>query len=202
MNDLGLAGDGDEVELIQEIEATFGISLSAEDLAQSPTVGDLYRLVERPPGPRHCSTAAAFFRMRAVVNRTGFTPDVSVRSIVGPEGYGRWRRTMAARTGLRFPTGPLPLWRFVLLGVLAAAPLVAGWPGVLAWLGVPILLHRAEQPVASTVGGLARAVGHASFGRISPASGHATDSWGALVAAIRRSTGHEGPVRPTTRWLG
>ncbi|MEN0063430.1 MAG: acyl carrier protein [Myxococcota bacterium] len=202
MNDLGLAGDGDEVELIQEIEATFGISLTAEDLAQSPTVGDLYRLAERPVGPRHCSTAAAFFRMRAVVDRPGFTPDVALRSIVGPEGYGRWRRTMAARTGLRFPTGPLPLWRFMLLGVCATAPLMVGWPGMLAWLGIPILLHRAEQPVASTVGGLARAVGQASFGRITSGPAHATDVWEALVAAIRRSTGHEGPVRPTTRWLG
>lgn len=63
---LGLAGDLDDVELIEDIEEAFSLRFADDDLKRCRTVGDLFSLVEAdlPDDGSSCATAMCFYRMR------------------------------------------------------------------------------------------------------------------------------------------
>ncbi len=79
---IGLAGDGDDVDLIRAIESSFGVQF-ANDPAKWLTVGDIYdALLTRIPTSstaRLCATSMAFYRIRAALMCTA-----EVRGRVAP----------------------------------------------------------------------------------------------------------------------
>ncbi|MEO0666514.1 MAG: hypothetical protein AAFZ99_01245 [Pseudomonadota bacterium] len=42
---IGMMGDGDDVEYLEDIERTFDISIAAQEAEQIQTIGDLHRLI-------------------------------------------------------------------------------------------------------------------------------------------------------------
>jgi hypothetical protein len=79
---LGLAGDLDDIELIEDIEQAFGTRLSDDQLTRCETVGDLFDLIvsRLPVGPEvadRCATAMCFYRLRSAV--LTILPDAKLR---------------------------------------------------------------------------------------------------------------------------
>ena len=71
---LELAGDLDDVELVEDIEKAFGVRLPDGELSNCHTVGDLFDLVlaripDRSATADRCATAMCFYRLRRAVQR-------------------------------------------------------------------------------------------------------------------------------------
>ena len=125
---LDLAGDLDDVELIEDVEEAFGFRFSDDELKRCRTVGDLFSLVEaRLPqvSEGSCSTAMCFYQLRRALQprvatqlrpRTpiGELRSVSVRSL---------HRIIKQECGLRPPLQYLSLWGCIALALIVALPL-------------------------------------------------------------------------------
>jgi hypothetical protein len=64
---LGLSGDLDDVDLVEDIEAAFGLRFSDDEIERCSTVGHLFELVENKlPDASFggCATAMTFYRLR------------------------------------------------------------------------------------------------------------------------------------------
>ncbi len=74
--DLGLGGDGDEIDAIEEVERQFGIQLDTSDASTWLTVGDVYASVLRalPPGSADVADTWRIFA-QAISRETGVDPD-------------------------------------------------------------------------------------------------------------------------------
>jgi hypothetical protein len=125
-NSLNLGGDGDDLDVVRDVERTFGISIGRE--AESiHTVGALYDLVQAKCGTvatRACLSQIAFYRLRralASLGKGGVTPATSIR-IVLDENEGplsrRWVE-IGRRAGLTLPPLEMP-FRFSGLRLPAA----------------------------------------------------------------------------------
>jgi hypothetical protein len=138
---LGLSGDLDDVELVEDIEQAFGVHLPDRELSNCHTVGDLFDLVvARLPdhgatGDR-CATAMCFYSLRRVVQRlepgVQLRPstsidalrDLSVRSLY---------KSMQISEGLRTPNPCLSRWGALSLLIVVAGPIGLRFAGA-SWL--------------------------------------------------------------------
>jgi hypothetical protein len=168
-NCLGLAGDGDEEDLVRHIEECFGVSFGQRELEHVRTVGELHDQLLRnlsgtaPVRRTHCRSAAAFRRLRhAFKNVTGtdVRPSTTVAALMKRQGQGNVIREIEAQSGLSLDA--VSLSRCAGLASLAAAALlpivgIALWsphsdlpakallalpPILVAWLLALILLER------------------------------------------------------------
>ena len=79
---LGLAGDLDDVELVEDIEQAFGVRLPDSELSKCQTVGDLFemivtRLPDNGVTANRCATAMCFYRLRRAIHT--LAPDRQLR---------------------------------------------------------------------------------------------------------------------------
>ncbi|WP_234681546.1 acyl carrier protein [Bradyrhizobium monzae] len=137
---LNFVGDGDDVDVIHDVERTFGIKLTAAEAEQTRTVGQLHDLIElkRPnagSGTQTCLSQLAFYRLRRALKTMGLegeitpqTPMSALERIEPRSMASKWRR-LAQSSGLDLPSLESPFrikkepaifrWRApLILGVL------------------------------------------------------------------------------------
>ena len=175
LHTLGLAGDLDDVDLVQDVERAFGLRLPDEELTRCSTVGDLFELVVRklPDGfaaADRCATAMCFYRVRRVILNLApnltvrpSTPIQALRSISVKSLYHAIQR----EAGLTPPSVYLSGWGGLALILFFALPiglLVAGqpwWSAVLA-AALSLALYRVSPvrlpPAVATIGDLIQVI--------------------------------------------
>jgi hypothetical protein len=169
-NTLDFVGDGDQVDAVWEVEETFGIKLSDEELEPIQTVGQLHDLIElkRPnAGSRTlaCLSQVAFYRLRRALEAMGIegeivrqTPISVLDRIPSRSISQKWRR-LAERSGLNLPPLETSSWLWLSerlprnskwLRRLASGMFLCGWAfailraGQAAILAVPALIILAD----------------------------------------------------------
>ena len=186
----------DGMELVMEVEETFGFSIRDEDAATFYTVGQLYdyilahRFEGRQPG---CLTSVAFYRLRrALISVLGIAKsDVRLASdmntIIPARRRPVWSDLQEA-IGLRLPELVRPVWVKGIATAVGGALVIAifeflgvrvGRAGVIcALLIIPpliiYLLYLGTKPCAvafrpefGTVGGLTKCILRKNYGAIS-----------------------------------
>ncbi|WP_431202001.1 acyl carrier protein [Bradyrhizobium betae] len=111
---LNFVGDGDDVDVIFDVERTFGIKLTDAEAEQTRTVGQLYDLIELKRSNAESRTEAclsqmAFYRLRRALKTMGIegeitpqTPISVLEQIEPPSRAAKWRR-LAQCSGLDLP---------------------------------------------------------------------------------------------------
>jgi hypothetical protein len=135
---LGLAGDLDDVDMLEDVEAAFGFRVSDEELARCWTVGHLFELINsRLPSEGSagsCATAMCFYRLRrAIQPRLAIclrpsTPIEELRLLSVREIH----QIIKGECGLCPPPPTPSLWGCIALVLVPALPLGAlalelGW---------------------------------------------------------------------------
>lgn len=133
---LGLAGDLDDVALVEDIEQAFGVRLPDDEVSRCQTVGDLFELVvdrlpDRIGNADRCATAMCFYRLRRAV--LTLAPDMELRPSTPIEAL----RGLSVKSlyhafqgadGLRPPARHLSAWGGLSLLLVVALPI-----GLLFW---------------------------------------------------------------------
>ena len=164
-NTLGLGGDGDEIELIEEIETAFDIQLSNSELEKTENVGQLFDRLsayfEDAISTKCCFSAHVFYRLRSSLSCLGLNekirPGTNLKQIIGPQEHWPIKRRLEESTGLRLPSlcmGPIQtvgcftaaasILLPVLFSSLLGWPFIASIPVLLAVLAVGLKLIRTE----------------------------------------------------------
>lgn len=116
---LDLVGDGDDLDVIYDVERTFGIKLTDVERERTRTVGQLYDLIElKHPNAESrtltCLSQMAFYRLRRALKTMGIegeiTPKtpISVLEQIEPRSFAsKWRR-LAQSSGFDLPTLETP----------------------------------------------------------------------------------------------
>lgn len=171
---LGLAGDGDEVDLLEECEALFGLTFSDADIRELRTAGDLFDLLDREKGfsarrATACYSMKGFHRLRARFVEMGverrIIPKTPLRLILDELGtdFRHFRRTLKHDLGDFVPRGEFAEGRQWLARLLHTFALVAWLPVVLVvnwlftgsgWLSGPLLVGSAIVTAAIFAVGL------------------------------------------------
>lgn len=177
---LGLEGDLDDVELIQDVEEAFGLRFSDSELAGCWTAGDLFEIVEaRLPQSSggSCATAMCFNRLRRALRPligSELRPNTALDAL-GGVSVRNLHRIIAQECGLRPPLPYVSLWGCIALSLVAALPLGALALGLAWWVAVAsavpgLMLYRAA-PIRlpnslRTFGDLVRVVSSRSIGTL------------------------------------
>ncbi len=179
---LGLAGDLDDVDMLEDVEAAFGFRVSDEELARCWTVGDLFELIDaRLPSEGSagsCATAMCFYRLRRAIQPQlaiclrPSTPIEELRLLSVREVH----QIIKEECGLRPPPPTLSLWGCIALVLVPALPLGAlaldlGWWTAAASTIGPVAGYRLapirHPKSVQTFGDLVRQVSSRSIGELS-----------------------------------
>lgn len=200
-NALDLDPEWGAIDLLEELEATFGIKIADEEAEQCRTVGDLYEVVcaHLPDwdlqGGR-CGSSMVFYRMRRSLSSQG--RGVTPNTLLADFGLSPRRlfKTLAERTRLRLPDYELT-WLgvtggFLLAGGILAAivvlftghRIVSGIIVSIALAGLPLLrMEPGRFPAGMlTVGDLVRRTVPLNAAGLKEAGGRPPDRWSVLVA--------------------
>lgn len=219
-NSLNLAGDGDDVDLLDEIEETFGISIPDHEAHELRTVGDLYDYVcaRLMPGPAEpCLAARAFRDLRDSMpeGQRWVRPSTPLTNLAGAQRLVDWCRDVERRTGNLDVLERHWFWALVGLAVLVAPPVAAArsWdahgPLALIWLsgwalfGLSQIVPARVNAQVVTVADLIRrgmATQYRRFAR-DGATGNRADIWLTVEAICREVSGHNGPIRRDTTFF-
>jgi hypothetical protein len=193
---LGLVGDLDDVELIEDVEEAFGVRFADHELERCHTVGDLFELVETrlPDGSSsgYCATAMCFYRLRRALRpllAIDLCPTTAIGELKGLSVRNLHR--LIENGGLRPPPPYISLWGCLALLLVVALPLAAvglggpWWiaaasalPAVALYRIVPIRLPESVE----TFGDLVRIVSSRSIGGLSQQGARlaTSDAWSAF----------------------
>lgn len=207
--------DGDDLDLIRDIEQSFGVAFGNEP-ANWSTVGDIYHaLLGRIPAADEagkCATSMAFYRTRAALKRiTGTTlqlkPSTRLADFVSIS-QGRLSEQLSAELGVR-RLPPTMTWWGVIVGACACligafgvvASITAHRLSPVAFLlpvGVAIIVGDLRSLKSTTVGDLARVVARMNFQHFAQngADRRPQTIWDTLCALISDVSGIE-PIRIT-----
>jgi hypothetical protein len=221
---LPLVGDGDEVDLVRDIEQTFAVVLDPQELQNCVTVGDLHQLLlvsvpHSERGQTSCLAAKAFFKLKRAIEKQQsdgvIRPSTELASVTGRLGVYRWSRQCERKTGLSMPAlvlvgGPW-FWRMFFLGWCGSIGwlLNYSWIGALIALPVPVVVLAVAVWVSrfpkrlGTVGELARAVAALNVATLANPNEplRKREIWAALQEIIRNHLIWSGAVHPTTRFF-
>jgi acyl carrier protein len=167
----------DTVEIVMEIEETFGIIVPDRDAEKIQTIGDAYRCIiaklEFPEAPGTCLTSHAFYHFRRTLMRKLGTPRDAVRPEASMDKLlpmadqrDSWAK-LGEWLGWRIPSLERPAWvgtvssilgLTLLIISLSFGPLVVGFnqwavfPSLVCALVVPLLtvvmIHKVTEPLA------------------------------------------------------
>lgn len=201
-NTLDLDPEWGTIDLLEEVEATFGIKIANEEAERCCTVGDLYDVV-RAYSPDwdgqdgSCGSSMVFYRLRRSLSpddKRSVIPDTPLTaSGIQPS---RLFKKVADDTGLRLPSHELTLLGltggFVLVGGILSAIvalltghwLVSGILALIALAGLPLLrLDPGRLPAGIvTVADLVRRTVPLNAASLKEAGGRPADRWSVLVA--------------------
>ena len=215
---LNLVGDGDETDLIEALEAAFGITLRREDPADWRTLGDAARTFEAlaPPGCMDDDAWAiqrAFYQIRDAAGIDRVRPSTPLATFAEPPK--RFIRRIRRETGLRMPAllstqagkaatclcvaafvGLAIGWLFRIWPAIGASVAVAAL--TLAWLAV--FERGAFPPSIVTVGDLARRAAPLNLGALRrEGAGRGLAAWDIVAAVAAEESGIEvGRLSPET----
>lgn len=178
---LGLAGDLDDVELIQDVEAAFSIRLADDEIRRCSTVGQLFELIEarlpKMPSGQSCATAMCFYRLRRALqphSAIALKPKTSISALCGVP-VRKLHQIIETECGLRPPPQYITLWGCLALLLVVTVPLGLFAVGMPWWIALPsaalgIGLYRLA-PIqlpgeAETFGDLVRIVSSRSIGAL------------------------------------
>ena len=143
ISSLGLTGDLDDVELIQDVEAAFGIRLADDDISRCSTVGQLFGLIEarlpKMPSGQSCATAMCFYRLRRALqshSATALKPKTSIGAL-GSLTVRKLHRIIETECGLRPPPQYITFWGCLALLLVLALPLGLFAIGMPWWVALP-----------------------------------------------------------------
>jgi hypothetical protein len=219
---LRLIGDGDDVDLLRSIEASFAVTFANDETAGWTTVGDIYQslLTLTPVGTEEgtCSTMMAFHRVRDVLwTMTGYsrrlTPSTRLSDVV-TVSPNRALRDLSVGLGIKSP--PLaPSFQ----GTMGAYALIIGFFSIFASLAFPPLWPLLSLLLAGwvmvgtdsgtfgamTIGDLSRAIAVRNFAQFAErgADRRPEQIWEALRMVIAQEC--DIPVSlicPDTRLIG
>lgn len=204
---IGLAGDGDDIDLLEAIEASFQVNFG-DAAAKCFTVGDIYEalldLVPTSSLPGLCATSMAFYRVRSALTRvadfdgpvtpsarlSGLTalPPKRLHVLLAQElGVARLPQMLSARGCF----GIAVLLAGVVGGLLAVA-LPVLWPTLLL-IPVGFEMTRRDEGgyYGATVGDLARDVARRNFSLFASDGADARPAalWRTLCELIAEETG-------------
>ncbi len=207
---LGLVGDGDDLDLLEELERAFGVRFTDEETTQWFTVGDIHdALIERMSvrsGAGLCATAMAFYRINSVLNAaTGVSerrpPSSRLDEIMpaSPRWFsGRLSKDMAIEGHFFFSTwkcgvglpalmiGALAFGLCLFMGFWLAAMMSA----VLAAVGILMLSTDKGSYRSMTLGDLARQIASRNFAHFASLGANTRPEtlWNALATVIEYET--------------
>lgn len=200
---LGLVGDLDDVDLIEDIEAAFGLRLPDDEIERCCTVGQLFGLIEaRLPEATAggCATAMTFYRLRRALQAeiaAPLRPTTSIRELGGMSV--RKLHRIIRQSGLRPPPEQLSLWggaALVLVAVLPTGALLLGLGWLVAAVSAitPYALFRAA-PIrlphrVQSFGDLVRVVASRSIGALSKQGARLrlSEAWDAFTEVLSDHT--------------
>lgn len=140
---LGLAGDLDDVELIQDVEAAFGVRLADDEIERCSTVGQLFELIEarfpEMPSGQSCATAMCFYQLRRALQphcAIALKPKTSI-SALGAVPVRKMHQIIETECGLRPPPEIISLWGCLALLIVFALPFGLFAIGMPSWVAVP-----------------------------------------------------------------
>jgi len=196
---LGLDGDLDDLELVEDIEQAFGVRLPDAELSNCHTVGHLFDLVlARLPDPGatadRCATAMCFYRLRRVVQR--LAPGIQLRPSTPMEvlcnlSVRSLYDTMRISEGLRPPNPYLSQWGALSLLIAVVGPIGLRFAGASWWLSgsalaLGVILYRLSPvrlpPQTRTVRDFVELVAARNIGELSAKGARLrpTEAWKAL----------------------
>lgn len=201
-NSLDLDPEWGAIDLLEEVEATFGIKIANEEAERCCTFGDLYDILcahspDWDDQDGSCSSSMAFYRLRRSLSpdaKRGVVPD----TLLAASGLqpSRLFKKLSDDTGLRLPDYKLT-WlgvsggSLLVGGVLAAivALLTGHWivsaiVSSIALIGLPLLrLDPGRFPVGMvTVADLVRRTVPLNVATLRAEGGRPADRWSVLVA--------------------
>ncbi len=215
-NSLGLCDDVDDVELIEDIEASFGVTFSGEETVTWFTVGDIFESLRRrfpdtAVAGEKCATSMAFYRLRRAIperqDTSRLRPHTPLESLTQLSAK-EWLRLLGNRSGLRLPRYVLS-WRgmigvyMIVASVITAFGLLLGaarmgeaWLGLAPFVlaGIGVMLIRVDGGVfpkgCKTLGELARRVVTMNFGYFLAEGADPREGglWTALVDLLAQHT--------------
>ena len=179
---LGLSGDGDDVDLIHDIEQAFGLTLPDSELRNCLTVGDVFAQVAArlpaDPSATRCGTAMAFYQLRRAFQprvRTRLRPETPLSALKGMQD-ATLHRIIAEQCNLSPPALCMSLWGCIALAMMFAMPVSILVMGGGQWIALSsaflaVCVYR-QIPLAlperiATFGDLAREVSARSIGMLS-----------------------------------
>jgi hypothetical protein len=179
---LGLAGDLDDVDMLEDVEAAFDFRVSDEALARCWTVGDLFELIDaRLPSEcsaASCATAMCFYRLRRAIQprlAIGLRPSTPIEEL-RRLSVREMHRIIKEECGLRPPPPTLSLWGCIALVLVPALPLgtlaleLGSWAAAASAI-VPVAGYRLapfrHPKSVRTFGDLVRQVSSRSIGALS-----------------------------------
>ncbi|MEP3275870.1 MAG: acyl carrier protein [Stappiaceae bacterium] len=132
---LGLGGDGDELELLDEIETTFGITFSDEECERIFSLDDIYQIIcsklpKDPDNRGKCLTAMAYYRLNNALGSQGkILPATRVRL---PHGWSakHFQNQLEKKSGLNLEWLTTASPGVVTLAILQ----------FITWIAAPIML--------------------------------------------------------------
>ena len=217
MNTLDLVGDGDEIELIQEIETGFGIRFDDAKLERLRIIGELYDLVCRKVDFDQnavCLSARAFRALRDAFPVISIGPKTPIAILRGNHASDReWCRETSHRSGFDFDlsqSGPIVSWA-CFLSIFTPPALALLWTetsgyGALAWLmlwfALPLFqiapTHLPQQ--VATAGDLVRWSMGRNYARLRESGGIGTraDVWLVVCGIARDAACFGGPINRDT----
>ena len=206
--------DGDDTDLIEDIEQSFGVAFGDEP-ANWSTVGDIYNAIIERISPAEeagkCATSMAFYRTRAALQRiTGTTrqlkPSTRLADFVSIS-QSRLFKQLSAELGVRRPPPTMSWWGLIgaavcLFGVFGVFSSIAAhrmFPVmILLPMGVVMIAFDVGSLGSTTVGDLARIVARMNFQHFAQngADRRPQTIWDTLCALISDVSGIE-PIRIT-----
>lgn len=202
VNTLDLDLEWGAIDLIEEVEATFGIKIANEEAERCATVGDLYDVVSAHSPDWNsqdgsCGSSMVFYRLRRSLSpddRRGVSPDTDLARIgLQPS---RLFKKLAADTGLRLPNDEATFigmaGAYLLVGGIMAATvalltghwMISGIAALIALAGLPLIRADPGRFPAGmvTVADLVRRTVPLNVASLKEVGGRPADRWSVLVA--------------------
>ena len=213
---LGLAGDLDDVELIQDVEAAFGVRLADDEIERCSTVGQLFELIKARlpdlPSGQSCATAMCFYRLRRALqshSATALKPITSISAVP----VRKLHHIIETECGLRSPPQCITLLGCLALLLVLALPFGLFAVGMPWWTALPsaalgIGLYRLA-PIqlpgeVETFGDLVRIVASRSIGALAGQGARLgpKEAWQAFTDVLSDHTQlSKGEIGPETQLL-
>jgi hypothetical protein len=202
---LGLAGDLDDVDLIEDVEEAFGVRLADDEIERCSTVGQLFELIEarlpETPSGQSCATAMCFYQLRRALqphSAIALKPQTSI-SALSAVPVRKLHQIIETECGLRPPPQYITFWGCLALLLVLALPLGLFAIGMPWWVALPsaalgIGLYR-RAPIqlpdeVETFGDLIRIVASRSIGALAAQGARLgpTEAWQSFTDVLSDHT--------------